>query len=84
MSGLRDKIGSLKERLLDPFKVEGLEREFEELLELMQSSSPEELHEVREEFEKIKELLYRNVRIISGGLEPLLKRQEEGFFSRRV
>jgi hypothetical protein len=84
LSELRDKILSLKERLLDPFSVDGLEREFEELLRLMKGAKPDELAQVKEEFEEIRSLLMRNLEIISGGLKPILDRGQGGLFSRRV
>ncbi|MDQ7039060.1 MAG: hypothetical protein Q9N26_07715 [Aquificota bacterium] len=79
---LKDKLRTVKERLLDPFDTEGLERDFEELLDLFRSARPEERVSVREEFEEIKELLERNLSIISGSLEPIIKRGN--VFSRRV
>ncbi len=84
MSDLKSKISSLKERLLDPFNVNELEREFEELLELMRCSDPSEIREIKDDFEEVRELLFRNLEIISGGLKPLLERGKGGLFSRRV
>ena len=84
MKPLEEKIRLVRERLLDPFNVEGLERDFEELLQLMKNSSPEDLGRVREEFEEVKELLMRNLSIISGGLKPILERGQGSIFSRRV
>ena len=82
--GLREKLESLKERLLDPFNVEGLEKEFEELLEMMRNSDPEEIRNARKDFEEVRELLIRNVEIISGSMRPLVERAQRGLFSRRV
>jgi len=84
LSDLRSKVLSIKEKLLDPFNVGGLEKEFEELLELMRKSSPEDMAEIKDDFEEIRELLSRNLGIISGGLKPLLERGQGGLFSRRV
>ncbi len=84
MSALREKVSLLKEKLLDPFNVDGLERDFEELLDLMKSSSPEDIVEVKNDFEEVRRLLSRNLGIISGGLKPLLERGQGGLFSRRV
>lgn len=81
---LREKLGRLKERLLDPFNVEGLEKEFEELLEMMRGSNPEEIRSVLEDFEEVKELLFRNAEIISGSVRPLVEKVQNGIFSRRV
>ena len=79
---LRDKLKAVKERLLDPFDTEGLEKDFEELLDLFRSAKPRERLAVREEFEEVKALLERNLSIISGSLEPVIKRGN--LFSRRV
>ncbi len=84
MDRLRDKLSSVREKLLDPFRVDGLEEEFEELLAIMRASSPQELVQVKEEFEELKYLLNRNLGIISGGLEPLLNKGKGSLFSRRV
>ena len=79
---LREKVLRIKERLLDPFDPEGLEREFEDLLTMVREAEPEDRISIREEFEEVKRLLVRNLSIVSGSLEPLLKRG--GLFSRRV
>ena len=79
---LREKVSEIREKLLDPFNWEGLERDFEELLLLVKEAKPEERLSIKEEFEEVKKLLERNLSIVSGSLEPLLKRG--GLFSRRV
>jgi len=84
LSLLKEKVRALKERLLDPFSVDGLEKEFEELLSYVQKAEPDELLAIRDEFEEVKTLLSRNLEIISGGLKPLLREGQDSFFSRRV
>lgn len=84
MKGIEEKLGCIKERLLDPFNVENLEKDFEELLGLMKKATPEELEKARGEFEEVKKLLSRNLSIISGSLKPILERGQGGLFSRRV
>ncbi len=84
MSPIKEKVRALKERLLDPFSVDGLDREFEELLSCVQKAEPDELLAIRDEFEEVKALLSRNLEIISGGLKPLLRKGQGSFFSRRV
>jgi len=81
---LREKILGIRERLLDPFRTEGLEEEFEELYELMRKANPKELRSVAEDFEEVRRLLFRNLSIIAGGLKPILERSQGGLFSRRV
>jgi len=84
LEDLREKLERLKDRLLDPFDVEGLERDFSELLELMKKASPQELREAQEVFEEVRALLVRNMDIISGSLKPVAERAYSGLFSRRV
>ncbi|RLJ69873.1 hypothetical protein BCF55_0130 [Hydrogenivirga caldilitoris] len=84
MEGIEEKLSRIKERLLDPFNVENLEKDFEELLGLMKKAAPEELEKARGEFEEVKKLLSRNLSIISGSLKPILERGQGGLFSRRV
>jgi len=81
---LREKIHTIRERLLDPFRTDGLEEEFEELYELMRRANPEELRGVMEDFEEVRKLLFRNLSIIAGGLKPILERNQGVLFSRRV
>ncbi|NPA41603.1 MAG: hypothetical protein GXO18_04945 [Aquificae bacterium] len=81
---LKEKINTIKEKLLDPFNVNDLEREFEELLNLMKNSDPKDILSIREDFEEVRKLLSRNLSIISGGLKPLLEREQGSIFSRRV
>lgn len=81
---LRRKVQDIREKLLDPFKAEGLEEEFKELYELMKRAKPEELRDVIEDFEEVRKLLMRNLSIIAGGLKPILERSQGGLFSRRV
>jgi len=81
---LKKKILDVREKLLDPFLVSDLERDFRELYEVMSRASPEDIMSVKEEFEEIRKLLLRNLSIITGGLKPLLEREQGGLFSRRV
>ncbi|HIQ31502.1 MAG TPA: hypothetical protein EYH49_05015 [Aquifex aeolicus] len=83
MSALAEKVRFIKERLLDPFNVERLDRDMEELCELMSTAKKEELIKVAKDFAQIKVLLGRNIGIVSGALELLIRRHE-GVFSRRV
>ncbi len=84
MTELREKILRIKERLLDPFKVDNLEEDFSDLLNLLKEADKREILEIREEFEEVKKLIERNLSIISGGLRPLLERTQGSIFSRRV
>jgi hypothetical protein len=79
---LKEKISKIKERLLDPFDTEGLERDLEELLNILRTAEPEDRLAIVEDFEEVKRLLRRNLSIITGSLEPLVRRG--GIFSRRV
>ncbi len=81
---LERKISEVKSKLLDPFFIEDLEKDFRELYEILRSSTPEEATRIREEFEEVRRLLLRNLSIIAGGLKPILERGEGGLFSRRV
>ncbi len=81
---LREKIEGLKERLLDPFDVEGLDREFEELLEMMSRAEPGEIKGLQDEFEEVRKLVKRNMEIISGSIKPLVEKVQDGILSRRV
>ncbi|HIC97680.1 MAG TPA: hypothetical protein EYP11_04710 [Aquificaceae bacterium] len=83
MSALAEKVRFIKERLLDPFNVEGLDRDMEELCELMSTAKKEELIKVAKDFAQIKVLLGRNIGIVSGALELLIRRHGS-VFSRRV
>ncbi len=79
---LREKLSRIRDKLLDPFDTEGIERELEEFLAMLRKASPEERKAVKEEFEEVKKLISRNLSIIEGYLEPAVKRG--GLFSRRV
>lgn len=81
---MREKLAHLKGRLLNPFDVEGIDREMEELFEVMKLATPEELAEVSGEYEEVKELLIRNVEIIGDSLKPVLRKGLGSFISRRV
>ncbi len=81
---MREKLTYLKERLLNPFDVEGIDKEMEDLFEVMKGATPEELAEVSREYEEVKGLLTRNVEIIGDSLKPILKKGLGGFISRRV
>ncbi len=83
-SDLRKKILEVRDRLLDPFSVEDIERDFTELYSAFRRATPEEIVSVREEFEEIRRLLLRNLSIIAGGLRPVLEKGQGGLFSRRV
>lgn len=82
MEGLKGKLREVKERLLDPFRVEGLEEEIGQLLEMVRRADRGELSDVEADLTEIKGLLMRNLEIISGALKPLLDRG--GMLSRRV
>ena len=83
-SQLREKLRLIKEMLLDPFNVEGLEEELVELYEMMKKASPKDRAEVVDEYEEVRDLLGRNLSIISGSLKPVVERGRGRLFSRRV
>ncbi|GEM_PF-2506844 len=83
-SQLKEKMARIKSLLLDPFRVEGLEREIIELYEMMKKAPPSEVASVKKEYEEIRDLLGRNLSIISESLKPVVKRGRGGLFSRRV
>jgi hypothetical protein len=83
-SPLKEKISRIRELLLDPFRVEGLEKEIVELYEMMKKASPREVASVKKDYEEIRDLLGRNLSIISDSLKPVVKRGRGGLFSRRV
>ncbi len=84
MGDLGKILSSLEEKLLDPFSAEGLEEEFRKLYEAFKRAKPEEIKAALGKYQKVKELLERNEAIIAGSLEPIIKRAQEGIFSRRV
>ncbi len=79
----KEKAFQVKEILKNPFDTKDLEFKMAELYELMKGMNREELLEVREDYEEIKNLLNRNIEIVAGGLKPFLK-LERGVISRRV
>ncbi len=84
MSSLKEKLELIRSKLLDPFRVEGLEEDFADFLEMVRKADPEELKSIEKDFQEVRRLLVRNLDIISGGLKPLLEREQGSFFSRRV
>ncbi len=81
---IKERLESIKEKLLDPFNTDGLEEEFLSLLKLLESAEPDQRKVIAKDFEEVKGLLVRNLEIISGGLKPLLEGDRGEFFSRRV
>ncbi len=81
---LKQKLGEIRERLMDPFNVEYLEKDFKELYELIKKAPAEDTYLIKKEFEEIRKLLFRNLSLIAGGLKPLLEREKGSLFSRRV
>ncbi len=81
---IKERLESIKEKLLDPFNTDGLEEEFLSLLKLLESAEPDQRKVIAKDFEEVKGLLVRNLEIISGGLKPLLESDRGEFFSRRV
>ncbi|NPA32396.1 MAG: hypothetical protein GXO04_02080 [Aquificae bacterium] len=61
---LREKIKEIKERLKDPFGVEGLEEELKQLTKLIKKADTDELLLVLSEYEEIKKLVARNIFIL--------------------
>ncbi len=84
MQNLKGKLSSIREKLMDPFRVEGLEEDFAELLDILKKAKPEEIKSIKDDFEEVRRLLVRNLSIISGSLKPILERGQGGLFSRRV
>jgi len=84
LQNLKGKLSSIREKLMDPFRVEGLEEDFAELLDILKKAKPEEIKSIKDDFEEVRRLLVRNLSIISGSLKPILERGQGGLFSRRV
>ena len=81
---LKETLLRIRGKLLDPFDVSRLEEDFRELLEMLKDADPEERLKIREEFEELKGLFYRNMEIVRESLKPLLEGEEERIMSRRV
>ncbi|HIC87464.1 MAG TPA: hypothetical protein EYG91_06500 [Aquifex aeolicus] len=61
---IKEKLKQIKDRLKDPFNIEGLEEDFLELESLIKGTSKEELRMIYKDYEEIKKLFRRNVEIL--------------------
>ncbi|RUM32007.1 MAG: hypothetical protein DSY42_01875 [Aquifex sp.] len=61
---IKEKLKQIKDKVKNPFNIEGLEEDFLELESLIKETSKEELRMIYKDYEEVKKLLRRNVEIL--------------------
>lgn len=63
---MEERLKRLKELLKNPFKVKEFLEELRELEKALESADPQTLKKVYQEYEKIKELFFKNYEMLRG------------------
>ncbi|MCS7171673.1 MAG: hypothetical protein N3D14_00175 [Aquificaceae bacterium] len=74
MEELRERLKRIEKLSLDPFKVEPLRKEMEELLAMVPSMGKDDLIELKTFLDKLKERLEENYALCFGWMEEVFQR----------
>ena len=79
---LEKLLSRIEEKLLNPFKPEGLEEDFKALLETLRSLGPEEIKEASDRIDRVVKLFVHNLNLVEGYIRPIYERGD--LISRRA